>query len=273
MNYSRIYTDFISDRRLKQPPDGQYSERHHILPRSLGGGNGADNLIRLTAGDHLFAHVLLAKIHGGRLIFAAMILMRATVGRGRVARQKYAWLKRANSAFRRGRKPWHGKPHTPQSRARLSVSLKLANQDPELRIRRAASLKLAWQEGRRSKKGRPFTTEQRAKLASSLKAHYACHPKVVSAETRAKISGTLKGRRGKSPNAETRAKLSEASTRAHREGRGPGIHYPAARRAKLSASLKAHYATHEISAETRARISTSARARCAREAAEKASAR
>ena len=269
MNYARIYDEFIANRRLKPPAPGEYSERHHIVPRCLGGRNDVGNLIKLTAGDHLFAHLLLAKVHGGRLVYAAMMLMRLTVGRGRAARKKYAWLLRANSAARQGRKPWHGRPHTPQSRARNSASQKLANQDPDVRRRRSASLKLAWQEGRRSKVKRTLTEEQRAKMSARMKAYHASHPKVVSAECRAKISATLKGRRGKSPDEVTRARLSAASRLAHKEGRGPNVEYSAERRAKLSAALKAHYATHEISAETRARISASARARCAREAAEK----
>ena len=69
MNYERIYTAFIADRRTKEADliaSGTYFERHHIRPRSLGGGDEAENLIALTAGDHFFAHLLLAKIHGGK---------------------------------------------------------------------------------------------------------------------------------------------------------------------------------------------------------------
>jgi hypothetical protein len=70
MNYSRIYSEFIADRLAKQPVKPTYFERHHILPRSLGGSNGAENIIRLTPEDHLFAHLVLAKIHGGKMWIA-----------------------------------------------------------------------------------------------------------------------------------------------------------------------------------------------------------
>lgn len=66
MDYQRIYREFIADRKSKPKPSG-YTERHHILPRSLGGGNEPKNLISLTAEDHLFAHVLLAKAYGGAM--------------------------------------------------------------------------------------------------------------------------------------------------------------------------------------------------------------
>lgn len=40
-----------------------YSERHHILPKSLGGSNESENLVDLTAREHYLAHKLLVKIH------------------------------------------------------------------------------------------------------------------------------------------------------------------------------------------------------------------
>lgn len=64
MNYERIYCEFIADRRAKEAAllaSGVYVERHHILPKSLGGSNHPSNLIALTAGDHFFAHLCLAK--------------------------------------------------------------------------------------------------------------------------------------------------------------------------------------------------------------------
>lgn len=67
MNYERIYRAFIADRRTKEPGAEEYAERHHILPRCMGGGGEPENLIRLTPEDHFFAHLLLAKMHGGRL--------------------------------------------------------------------------------------------------------------------------------------------------------------------------------------------------------------
>lgn len=70
MNYARIYADFIRDRLAKQPSKPTYYETHHIKPRCLGGGNEPSNLIRLVPEEHLFAHILLAKIHGGKLWMA-----------------------------------------------------------------------------------------------------------------------------------------------------------------------------------------------------------
>ena len=65
MNYQKIYNQFISD-RLNKVPVG-YFEKHHILPKSLGGSDDKSNIIKLTAQDHYFAHELLAKIYGGKM--------------------------------------------------------------------------------------------------------------------------------------------------------------------------------------------------------------
>jgi hypothetical protein len=42
-----------------------YFERHHILPRSLGGGDEETNLVDLTYREHFLVHWLLTKIYDG----------------------------------------------------------------------------------------------------------------------------------------------------------------------------------------------------------------
>lgn len=82
MDYARIYREFIADRKAREPEcfsgktygqrirvkswvDGVFYQNHHITPISLGGGDKADNIVALTFDEHVFAHLLLAKIHGG----------------------------------------------------------------------------------------------------------------------------------------------------------------------------------------------------------------
>lgn len=81
MNYARIYAEFIADRLAKQPEKPAYFEVHHIKPRSLGGGNEPENLIRLTPEDHYFAHLLLAKAHGGSLWYGLVAMTVNSSGR------------------------------------------------------------------------------------------------------------------------------------------------------------------------------------------------
>jgi len=62
MNYEKIYLDLINRRKLNPLPNFVYSERHHILPRSLGGSNEPSNLIRLSIREHYIAHLLLTQM-------------------------------------------------------------------------------------------------------------------------------------------------------------------------------------------------------------------
>ena len=39
-----------------------YCERHHIIPKSIGGSNSSYNLVNLTAKEHFIAHRLLEKL-------------------------------------------------------------------------------------------------------------------------------------------------------------------------------------------------------------------
>lgn len=43
-----------------------YYENHHIVPKSLGGGNSKENLVLLTAREHFVCHLLLTKMTLGR---------------------------------------------------------------------------------------------------------------------------------------------------------------------------------------------------------------
>jgi hypothetical protein len=98
MDYERVYRDFIADRRARPPGEDEYVERHHILPRCMGGGDDPDNLIRLHPEDHFFAHVLLARIHDTHEMLAMVVMyLNRKAGlyrRGKPARTSYGWARR-----------------------------------------------------------------------------------------------------------------------------------------------------------------------------------
>lgn len=64
MDYTGIYTRLIARARDRQY-DG-YTERHHIVPRSLGGPDTPDNLVRLTPKEHFVCHLCLVRTTHGR---------------------------------------------------------------------------------------------------------------------------------------------------------------------------------------------------------------
>ena len=64
MDYKKVYQQIIFNAQSRGRVEG-YKERHHIIPKSLGGTNKKSNLVNLTAREHFIAHMLLAKIYGG----------------------------------------------------------------------------------------------------------------------------------------------------------------------------------------------------------------
>lgn len=72
MDYARHYAKLISRAQERNLVRGGV-ERHHIVPRCLGGGNEPGNLVRLKTEEHCIAHLLLAKMHpeNEKLVFAA----------------------------------------------------------------------------------------------------------------------------------------------------------------------------------------------------------
>lgn len=94
MNYQKVYAAFIESRNRKSVKG--YFEIHHVKPRAFGGKDTADNLIKLSPEDHFFAHLLLAKIYGGRMV-GALFLMSNRRWSGRPAR----WLRSSYGFMRR----------------------------------------------------------------------------------------------------------------------------------------------------------------------------
>jgi hypothetical protein len=63
MDYKKHYDLLITTRKNRKIIDGDYYERHHIIPKSMGGTNELSNLIYLTAREHFIAHWLLWRIY------------------------------------------------------------------------------------------------------------------------------------------------------------------------------------------------------------------
>lgn len=78
--YYNIYYNIIDRAKSRVFPD-VYSEKHHIVPKSLGGSNDDENIVKLTAKEHFICHLLLTKITSGKnkakMVFAIMRLVRS----------------------------------------------------------------------------------------------------------------------------------------------------------------------------------------------------
>lgn len=61
MDYQKIYNQIVERGKTRQLEG--YKEKHHILPKCLGGSNDEDNLVELTAREHFLCHMLLCEIY------------------------------------------------------------------------------------------------------------------------------------------------------------------------------------------------------------------
>ena len=182
MDYGRIYEQLIA-RSMCREVRG-YTERHHIVPRCLGGSDDPANLVRLTAKEHFLAHKLLVRMYPhnkgvwyaliamGRIpefksrIFASERARAADARRGTVysveSRQKMSLIKKGRPSnspatrFKPGHTSWntgmsgeqhhmYGTKRTDEQRKRMSEAQKACGNVPP------------------SRKGAKMTEEQKAR--------------------------------------------------------------------------------------------------------------
>lgn len=159
MNYQRHYNLLISkarDRNWTKDSAPVYVERHHIIPRCMGGTNSQENLIFLSYNEHCLAHLLLAKIHVGnyKLLCAAIRMYSAHRQRdnsGKIIEPSFLKEQHARAAslfFKGKRKP----AFTEEHRTNLSKS-HLGRKDTDITRKKKSE----------SAKGRIVTEETRLK--------------------------------------------------------------------------------------------------------------
>lgn len=151
--YYKIYHQIIN--RAKNRTLSTYCETHHIVPKSLGGSNTKENLVRLTAREHFVCHLLLTKMHEGKnkdkmiyAVWAMTTLQNEYQQRYRInsrtyelLRIQYSTLKSIQLKGKSGRKHSEAtkkkiseahtgkkrKPMSKESKEKLSISLRGKN--------------------------------------------------------------------------------------------------------------------------------------------------
>lgn len=95
MNYKKHY-DNIINRATNRVIDG-YTEKHHIVPRCLGGTDSNSNIVKLTAREHFVCHQLLVKMYPKHLglVNAANMMCTASKAhsKNRMNNRLYEWLR------------------------------------------------------------------------------------------------------------------------------------------------------------------------------------
>ena len=132
MDYLNIYNTIIRRAQDRKKNNCDYYEKHHIIPRCLGGLNTKDNLVFLTAKEHFVCHHLLFKFYGGSKLAHAWYSM-CRVGKGqetRLVNSRYFHLaKKARSKLlatdsRGSKNNFFGKKHTSKTKKKISLANK-----------------------------------------------------------------------------------------------------------------------------------------------------
>jgi hypothetical protein len=150
--YTHWYYSIIT-RALSRLKSTDYTEKHHIIPKSLGGDNSASNLVSLTAKEHFICHRLLtkmvcedtAKIKMHNAAFQ-MTINSSNQERYKITSRTYEVLKRNKSMSMMGNT--HGcRPMSEETKRKISEAKK----------------------GKSVNKGKKISVEQKEKLSVALK--------------------------------------------------------------------------------------------------------
>jgi hypothetical protein len=193
MNYQLIYNNLI-DRAITRINEG-YVEKHHIVPRCLGGTDAKNNIVSLYPEEHYLSHLLLCKIHKGnaKLLYAALNMTSGSmINNGKRNNKAYGWLRRRYSESMSGdNNPARRNPNLQKEAAKKRVGQKRTE---ETKARMSAA-----------QKGRLLTEDHKVKLSIA-----ATNRRPISDETRQKLKQRPpnKGMLGKTMSAETKSKMS-----------------------------------------------------------------
>ena len=145
--YTKWYFNIIDIAKNRELPAEFYSEKHHIIPKSLGGSNKKENLVKLTAKEHFICHLLLTKMVDGKLkdkmkyaFWMLSVVKPPQQSRYKINSYWYSILKNIKTEI----KPMLGKHHSIEARKKISKSNFGKTHSIESKLKISKSLKLKY---------------------------------------------------------------------------------------------------------------------------------
>jgi hypothetical protein len=196
--YSRWYYTIIENR--KNNPFNGYVERHHIIPKSLGGNNKKENIVALTAREHFICHRLLVKMTSGRDKMKMSYAIRCLINQENKHQQRYKISSRTYAAIISATKadiskyqsgennPYYGKHHSNEVREKMRA--KRALQVIPTRKGKVYSEETLqrWREGNRKQFEDPYQIELRRTKCNKIQGMKIYHNYL--GETKYYLQGT-----------------------------------------------------------------------------------
>jgi hypothetical protein len=162
MNYQHHYNLLIERAKIRKLDS--YVEKHHILPKCLGGDNSKENLVELTAAEHFVAHQLLVRIYTGnnKLVYALHAM--CISGKNHIRNNKmYEWIRRENNKARIGQK------RTQETKNKMSKSAtgKIRTQEHKDNLSKSHLGQTPWNKGKKCP-GRILTEDHKNSISKGL---------------------------------------------------------------------------------------------------------
>ena len=208
MKYEKIYHDLCARGQLRPKPS--ISERHHIIPKCMGGSNDKSNLTNLTPREHFIAHQLLYKIYpNDKGILYSAVLM-STYNKYKIYGRKYEWLKILAKSMPG---PMKGRKFSEASKQKMSLAGKGKPKSDEMRKNLSAS-----------KMGKPLSDAHKLKLSNKLvseetrkKLSIAASKRRLTEEQKQHLSKIISLREGKALSEEAKQKIGNAIKKAAKD--------------------------------------------------------
>lgn len=216
MNYERIYDQLIS--RAKTRILNGYKERHHIVPKCIGGTDTLDNLIDLTAREHFIAHKLLCEIYpnvkGIQLAFWAMVNWKSKKNQRtyKISSREYETLRLSViDIIREIQKSRKHLPHSDQTKQKISTALKGKSKSDQHIKNMSKSLKgkPAWNKGKTGVQTHSDETKEKMRL-SHLGKKRKPHSEETKQLLREQRLGKVSNRKNYKHSEETKQKIRQA---------------------------------------------------------------
>jgi hypothetical protein len=202
--YTKWYNNITENAKNRILSD--YTESHHIQPRSLGGSDDVTNLVDLTPREHFICHWLLVKMTTGKdhhRMLNALRMMRAenqnqerykTKITARVYESiKKEYSKLQSTQFRGKGNGFYGKTHLDEARRRISEA-NTGRKPPQHEIDKLKQslLKRKEQGIKRAEYSEEYKLERSKMYTGEGNPRYGVE---VSEETRKRIGDKLRGRK------------------------------------------------------------------------------
>lgn len=236
--YFKYYYNIINNAKSRNISKNIYTERHHIIPKSLGGDNSKSNLVKLTAREHFLCHWLLTKMttNHDKIKMMSGLWMMSNIKNEH--HQRYIINSRTYeniriSTAKEFSKNLTGRKLSEETKRKISQTRKEKIKSGEIKVNEDKEKYKIISEKRKGKKHSDQTKQKignshRGKIISEQQKEYLSKlntGKSVSDETRNKLSSTIKeqyatgkrkpvaGMKGKKLSEESKEKMRKPKVR------------------------------------------------------------